>query len=67
MRSAMFISDEMIEQLFEQFKLDQSRWSLRLPGAAAHLAPLATRALTPVFDGLWRGPHGKKEDQNSAW
>jgi hypothetical protein len=55
MRSAMFMSDEMIEQLFEEFKLDQSRWSLRLPGAAAHLVPLAGR-----------GPHGKAENQNSA-
>jgi hypothetical protein len=33
---------------------------------SAHLAPLATRAFTPVFDGLWRGQSGKKEDQNSA-
>src|SRR5580704_17893984 len=37
-----------------------------LPSNSAHLAPLATRAFTPVFDGLWRGPHGKKEDQDSA-
>ena len=35
--------------------------------ATAHLAPLAIRAFTPVCDGLWRGPHGKKENQNSAW
>ena len=25
------------------------------------------RAFTPVFDGLWRGQHGKTENQNSAW
>jgi hypothetical protein len=35
------------------------------PGTA-HLAPLATRAFTPVFDGLWRGKHGKVVDQDSA-
>src|SRR5580704_15438781 len=34
--------------------------------ARARLAPLATRAFTPVFDGLWRGQPGKKENQNSA-
>ena len=34
--------------------------------SAALLAPLAVRAFTPVFDGLWRGRHGKMQNRNSA-
>jgi hypothetical protein len=30
------------------------------------LAPLAIRAFTPVFDGLWRGPRAQNENKNSA-
>jgi hypothetical protein len=32
----------------------------------AFLAPRAIRAFTPVYDGLWRGPLGNEENQDSA-
>ena len=42
-------------------------WHLpRLLSGAVFLAPRAIGAFTPVYDRLWRGRHGKKENPNSA-